>query len=57
MDMKVVDVRKVKKRQLILVVENVDETRAGIDTLLKADGYRFRPFESEITSQSAQPPS
>jgi CheY-like chemotaxis protein len=39
--MKVVDFRKVKKRQLILVVENVDETRAGNDTLLKADGYRL----------------
>ena len=39
-DMKVVDFRKVKKRRLILVVENVDETRAGIDTLLKANGYR-----------------
>ena len=39
-DVKVVDFRKVKKRPLILVVENVYETRAGIDTLLKADGYR-----------------
>lgn len=39
-DMKVVDYRKVKKRPLILVVENVYETRAGIDTLLKANGYR-----------------
>jgi len=38
--MKVVDFRKVKKPRLILVVENVDETRAGIDTLLKANGYR-----------------
>jgi CheY-like chemotaxis protein len=40
MDMRVVDFRKVKKRPLILVVENVYETRAGIDTLLKAKGYR-----------------
>jgi CheY-like chemotaxis protein len=40
MAMKVVDFRKVKKRPLILVVENVYETRAGIDTLLKTDGYR-----------------
>jgi len=40
MDMKVVDLRKVKKRRLILVVEDVYETRAGIDTLLKANGYR-----------------
>jgi CheY-like chemotaxis protein len=38
--MKVVDLRKVEKSQLILVVENVYETRAGIDTLLKANGYR-----------------
>jgi CheY-like chemotaxis protein len=40
MDIKVVDSRKVKKPRLILVVENVYETRAGIDTLLKANGYR-----------------
>lgn len=38
--MRVVDFRKVKKRRLILVVEDVYETRAGIDTLLKANGYR-----------------
>ena len=38
--MKVVDFRKVEKSQLILVVEEVYETRAGIDTLLKANGYR-----------------
>lgn len=40
MNMKVVDFRKVTKRRLILVVEDVYETRAGIDTLLKATGYR-----------------
>lgn len=40
MEMKVVDFRKVEERQLILVVEDVYETRAGIDTLLKANGYR-----------------
>ena len=40
MDMKVVDFRKAKKSRLILVVEDVYETRAGIDTLLKATGYR-----------------
>jgi CheY-like chemotaxis protein len=40
MHMKVVDSRKAMKRPLILVVENVYETRAGIDTLLKANGYR-----------------
>ena len=39
-DMKVIDVRKAEKSQLILVVEDVYETRAGIDTLLKANGYR-----------------
>ncbi|HEX3253073.1 MAG TPA: hypothetical protein VHS05_26765 [Pyrinomonadaceae bacterium] len=38
--MRVVDFRNVKKRWLILVVEDVYETRAGIDTLLKANGYR-----------------
>jgi CheY-like chemotaxis protein len=47
MDMKVVDFRKVKKRRLILVVENVYETRAGIDTLLKADGYRVALASAE----------
>jgi CheY-like chemotaxis protein len=40
MNMKVMDLRRVKKRSLILVVEDVYETRAGIDTLLKANGYR-----------------
>ena len=39
-DMKVLDFRKVEKSQLILVVEDVYETRAGIDTLLKVNGYR-----------------
>ena len=39
-DMNAVDLRKVEKSQLILVVEDVYETRAGIDTLLKANGYR-----------------
>ena len=45
--MEVVDFRKVKKRPLILVVENVYETRAGIDTLLKADGYRVALARAE----------
>ena len=45
--MKVVDFRKVKKRPLILVVENVYETRAGIDTLLKANGYRVALASAE----------
>ena len=38
--MKVVDLRRIEQSQLILVVEDVYETRAGIDTLLKATGYR-----------------
>ena len=46
-DMNVVDFRKVRKRPLILVVENVYETRAGIDTLLKADGYRVALASAE----------
>lgn len=45
--MKVVDSRKAEKPRLILVVENVDETRAGIDTLLKADGYRVALASAE----------
>jgi CheY-like chemotaxis protein len=48
-NMKVVDLKEVKKRWLILVVEDVYETRAGIDTLLKANGYRvaFASTEGE----------
>ncbi len=38
--MTVVDIRKVEKSRLILVVHDVYETRAGINTLLKANGYR-----------------
>lgn len=38
--MNAVEFGKVEKSQLILVVEDVYETRAGIDTLLKANGYR-----------------
>ena len=53
-DMKVVDERKVEKSQLILVVEDVYETRAGIDTLLKANGYRvaFARLEGEATNST-----
>jgi CheY-like chemotaxis protein len=40
MGMRVIDSRKAEKSQLILVVENVYETRAGIATLLEANGYR-----------------
>ena len=47
MDMKVVDFRKVEKSRLILVVEDVYETRAGIDTLLKANGYRVALARAE----------
>lgn len=46
-DMNVVDFRNVKKRPLILVVENVYETRAGIDTLLKSNGYRVALASAE----------
>ena len=41
MDMKVVDFRNVETSPLILVVEDVYETRAGIESLLKANGYRL----------------
>ena len=57
--MKVVDFRKVEKSRLILVVEDVYETRAGIDTLLKANGYRvvFARAEGEaISSTRAERP-
>ena len=54
MDMKVVDFRKVMKSRLILVVEDVYETRAGIDTLLKATGYRvvFASTEGEVLNST-----
>jgi len=45
--MKVVDSRKVEKSRLILVVEDVYETRAGIDTLLKVNGYRVALASAE----------
>ena len=48
--MKVVDFRNVKKSRLILVVEDVYETRAGIDTLLKANGYRVALASTEAIS-------
>lgn len=48
MDIKVVDFRAVKKNRLILVVEDVYETRAGIDTLLKATGYRVVSAGAEL---------
>ena len=54
MDMKVMDFRTIEKRWLILVVENVYETRAGIDTLLKANGYRvvFAGAEGEAVNST-----
>jgi|GEM_PF-1306103 len=59
MGMRVVDSGKVEKSQLILVVEDVYETRAGIDTLLKADGYRVAlastEFEAGIGHQTEPP--
>ncbi|HZI62710.1 MAG TPA: hypothetical protein VFD62_18515 [Pyrinomonadaceae bacterium] len=48
MDIKVVDFRAVKKNRLILVVEDVYETRAGIDTLLKTTGYRVVSAGAEL---------
>lgn len=59
MDMKVVDFRKVMKSRLILVVEDVYETRAGIDTLLKATGYRVvlaSPEQDVINSTRPERP-
>lgn len=50
--MKVVDARKVEKSQLILVVEDVYETRAGIDTLLKANGYRVALASTEAINST-----
>lgn len=53
-DMKEIDFRKVEKSPLILVVEDVYETRAGIDTLLKANGYRiaFASAEGEAINST-----
>ena len=50
--MKVVDFRKVGKSHLILVVEDVYETRAGIDTLLKANGYRVALASTEAINST-----
>jgi CheY-like chemotaxis protein len=54
MDMKETDFRKAEKSPLILVVEDVYETRAGIDTLLKTNGYRvaFASSEGEAINSS-----
>ena len=56
MDMRVLDIRKVKKRCLILVVEDVYETRAGIDTLLKANGYRVAFARTEGEARNSTRP-
>ena len=55
MDMKVVDLRDIKKDRLILVVEDVYETRAGIDTLLKATGYRVVSAGAELEVLNTRP--
>lgn len=47
MDIKVADSRRVEKSPLILVVEDVYETRAGIGTLLKSNGYRVALASAE----------
>lgn len=59
MDMKAVESRKVEKSPLILVVEDIYETRAGIDTLLKANGYRVvfaEPKDQQIDSSQPEQP-
>jgi DNA-binding response OmpR family regulator len=43
----VIDSRKAEKNQLILVVEDVYETRAGIATLLEANGHRVALASTE----------
>jgi CheY-like chemotaxis protein len=45
---------------ITLVVEDVNETRAGIDTLLKADAYRptlARDVKDAIESAQREPPN
>jgi DNA-binding response OmpR family regulator len=57
--MKVAEFGKVEKSPLILVVEDIYETRAGIDTLLKANGYRVvfaQPKEKQINSTQPERP-
>ena len=48
-----------KNDTLILVVEDIDETRHGIERLLMADGYRVasaKDVENGIESARQQPP-
>ena len=47
MGTRVIDSRKAEKNQLILVVEDVYETRAGIATLLEANGHRVALASTE----------
>lgn len=57
--MNVVDFRQAEKGRLILVVEDVYETRAGIETLLKTNGYRVALARDEgeaISSTRAERP-
>ncbi|HXQ33605.1 MAG TPA: hypothetical protein VN843_06250 [Anaerolineales bacterium] len=60
MTMKVTDLIKAEKQWLILVVEDVYETRAGIDSLLKANGYRVafaKTREEAINSTRPERPN
>ena len=45
--MRVVEAGKTEKRRLILVVEDIYETRAGIATLLEANGHRVALTRAE----------
>lgn len=58
MNVSAVDFRRVNKSRLILVVEDVYETRAGIDTLLKATGYRviLASAEQDVTNSAGPEP-
>ena len=55
MEMKVVDLGTVQKHRLILVVEDVYETRVGIDTLLKTNGYRVAFANSNGEANGIRP--
>jgi two-component system response regulator MprA len=52
-------IREDHTRQLILIVEDIHETRDGIEKLLKADGYSVAVARDEtdaIASAQRQPP-
>jgi CheY-like chemotaxis protein len=60
MEITIDDRRESRTSQLILVVEDVHETRDGIEKLLKADGYRValaRDARDAIESAQLKPPS